>query len=120
AVAFVVLGTAAGSGMTAANIAEFRRSLPYVLAGVGMLLATTALCAWAVWALGVTGGVDSYLATAPGASELGCGVVAERGGGARGAGGAAASRAASIRTAPPRPARASSSSASSPSGGGRA
>lgn len=80
AVAFVVLGTAAGSGMTAANIAEFRRSLPYVLAGVGMLLATTALCAWAMWALGVTGGVDSYLATAPGASELVFGFVAERGG----------------------------------------
>lgn len=80
AAAFIVLGTAAGSGMTMANIAEFRRSLPYVLAGVGMLLATTALCAGAMWALGVTGGVDSYLATAPGASELVFGFVAERGG----------------------------------------
>lgn len=80
AVAFIVLGTAAGSGMTIANIAEFRRALPYVLAGVGMLLATTALSAWAMWLFGITGGVDSYLATAPGASELVFGFVAERGG----------------------------------------
>ena len=80
AIAFIVLGTAAGSGMTMANIAEFRLALPYVLAGVGMLLATTALSAWAMWMLGITGGVDSYLATAPGASELVFGFVAERGG----------------------------------------
>ncbi|WP_295626976.1 AbrB family transcriptional regulator [uncultured Corynebacterium sp.] len=80
AVAFVVLGTAAGSGMTTDNLREFRRALPHVLAGVGMLLAATAVCAVLMWAAGVTGPVDSYLATAPGASEMVFGFVAERGG----------------------------------------
>ncbi|WP_231129972.1 AbrB family transcriptional regulator [Corynebacterium xerosis] len=80
AAAFIVLGTAAGSGMNGEKMAEFRRSLPYILAGVGMLMAAMAACAWAMWGLGIAGGVDSYLATAPGASEPVFGFVAERGG----------------------------------------
>ncbi len=80
AAAFIVLGTAAGSGMNGENIAEFRRSLPYILVGVGMLMAAMAACAWAMWGLGIAGGVDAYLATAPGASEPVFGFVAERGG----------------------------------------
>lgn len=78
--AYVLFGVSSGSGMTVENLRAFGRALPHVVGGIALVLAASGACGAVMWAVGLSSPLDSYLAIAPGASELVFGFLAEHGG----------------------------------------